>query len=271
MPAEQPVTVRHTVREVAGLLGCSVSTLRAWEKAGLITPDRTAHAYRRYTDADIERFRRIQYLRRVQKLNLPAIRRVLGEPTPPSRAPDAGEYQVSVGQRLRELRDSRAMSLADAATATGLSRSFISMLERGRTGVSMVGLRALLQAYGSTLDGLLDADAPPGHLTHPGERPVLDDRFSGIQIEQLSRARGEMSVQLYRARPGASSEGAYTHTGEEFIFLLRGLAEVTLDGTERCLLRAGDCLYFSSTTPHAWRNAGLEPLEMLWVNTPPSF
>lgn len=51
---------------------------------------------------------------------------------------------------------------------------------------------------------------------------MLDDRFSGIQIEQLSRARGEMSVQLYRAQPGASSEGSYTHTGKEFIFLLRG-------------------------------------------------
>ena len=62
----------------------------------------------------------------------------------------------------------------------------------------------------------------------------------------------------------------YTHEGEEFIYVLRGDLEITVDGEEYSL-KTGDSFYFESATPHRWRNPGRKETLLLWVNTPPTF
>jgi DNA-binding transcriptional MerR regulator/quercetin dioxygenase-like cupin family protein len=263
------MVVQLSIREAAEVIGCSPSTIRLWEQHGLVAPDRKASAHRRYGEDDLARLRHIAYLRRQQKLNLPAIKRVLGGVT----VPEQGNRQpeLALGSRLRELRQSKGLALQQVADANGLSRSFLSMLERGHTGASIVNLKALLDFYGTTLAGLFEAGAGGGHLTRPGERWVLDDGLSGIQIEHLTSGAVQMEVQVFRARPGASSEGSYSHEGEEFIYMLAGTIEVVLAESDQYELRTGDCLYFPSTAMHSWRNTGDELAVMLWVNTPPSF
>lgn len=258
-----------SIREAAEAIGCSPSTIRLWEQHGLVAPNRTASAYRRYGEDDLARLRHIAYLRRQQKLNLPAIKRALGGPTVPEQ--DSRQAELALGSRLRELRQSKGLSLQQVADANGLSRSFLSMFERGHTGASLVNFKALLDFYGTTLAGLFAAGDGGGHLTRPGERPVLNDGLSGIQIEQLTSGPVQMEVHVFRALPGASSEGSYSHEGEEFIYMLTGAIEVVLAERERYELRTGDCLYFPSTTKHSWRNTDDELAVMLWVNTPPSF
>ena len=70
---------------------------------------------------------------------------------------------------------------------------------------------------------------------------------------------------------GASSEGAYNHEGEEFIFVLSGWFEITLDGEEFYQLKPGDSLYFASRRHHSWRNRFDGETVLLWINTPPTF
>jgi DNA-binding transcriptional MerR regulator/quercetin dioxygenase-like cupin family protein len=257
--------IGYTVGEAARRVGVSAATLRVWEREGLITSERSPSGYRRFREADLSRLRRIAHLRRVERLNTAGIRRVLQAEAP--RAMDRGE--VELGPRLRRLRQERGLTLAKAAAAVGLSASFLSELERDRTGVAMATLHRLLDSYGTTLAVLLGPTDVAARPHRAGSGPRV--RNQGVTVEQLAQPEAVMEPQLFTVEPGAGSDGAYTHEGEEFIYVLEGRFEVVLGGRELHVLDAGDSLYYPSTMEHAWRNPGCSPARLIWVNTPPTF
>src|SRR5438034_3645212 len=55
----------------------------------------------------------------------------------------------------------------------------------------------------------------------------------GVKIEQLAEGRCAMDCQRFTLSPGAGSRGQYSHEGEEFIHVLSGRFEITLDGRQR--------------------------------------
>src|SRR5207245_7530991 len=85
---------------------------------------------------------------------------------------------------------------------------------------------------------------------------VLPMLGHGVKIEQLAEGRCAMDCQRFTLSPGAGSRGQYSHEGEEFIHVLSGRFEITLDGRQRYQLNAGDSMYFESTSLHAWVNPG---------------
>jgi quercetin dioxygenase-like cupin family protein len=58
--------------------------------------------------------------------------------------------------------------------------------------------------------------------------------------------------------------------GEKFGLVLKGALEVRV-GEEVQHIRAGDSIYFPAHFPHSWRGMGKEPIEVIWVLTPPRF
>jgi mannose-6-phosphate isomerase-like protein (cupin superfamily) len=86
----------------------------------------------------------------------------------------------------------------------------------------------------------------------------------------LAEGDNVMDCVLIRIAPGGGGGGAYAHEGEEFVFVLSGRLAMTIDGLDHYELKAGDSLYFKSTSPHAWNNPGRIESRVLWVNTPPS-
>jgi uncharacterized cupin superfamily protein len=71
--------------------------------------------------------------------------------------------------------------------------------------------------------------------------------------------------------PGATSEGAYDHAGEEFVYVLEGDVTFWIGEREHYRLHPGDALTFPSTLPHRWRNRARGETRLLWINTPPTF
>ncbi|MDD5567726.1 MAG: cupin domain-containing protein, partial [Candidatus Omnitrophica bacterium] len=69
----------------------------------------------------------------------------------------------------------------------------------------------------------------------------------------------------------ANSGGvSYKHFGQEFVLVLKGAIEITLNDS-MYVLRKGDSIYFNSNVPHEFRNIGNEEAEAIWVITPPTF
>ncbi len=258
--------------EAAQLLGVSTATLRLWERQGLIQPVRTPGGNRRYQEDDLARLRHIQYLRRVERLNAAAIARALTN-APSVRPGGSGPNRENpgLGDRLRAKRRRAGFTLKQVAERTGLSISFLSAIERGVTGPSVSTLNKLTKSYGITILDLLDGQHGVKRLVRTAERPQLPGSGSGVTVEHLALGTLQMEPQLFSVQPGAGSEGAYDHIGEEFIFVLAGTLEIWLEELEHYLLTPGDCLYFPSTLPHRWRNPGSEETKLLWVNTPPTF
>ena len=74
-------------------------------------------------------------------------------------------------------------------------------------------------------------------------------------MDLLAWGNTVMEPHLFTIAPGAGSGDSYAHEGEEFIFVLRGTLDISLEG-EEYVLQAGDSFYFESNTPHTWRNSG---------------
>jgi quercetin dioxygenase-like cupin family protein len=105
-----------------------------------------------------------------------------------------------------------------------------------------------------------------------GDRPVLRLGGDAVRIEQLARGTSLLEPQLFVLAAGATSDGAYAHAGEEFLYLLSGALTVWIGEDETYqLTRAGDALSFPSTLPHRWRNDAGGETRLLWINTPPTF
>jgi DNA-binding transcriptional MerR regulator/quercetin dioxygenase-like cupin family protein len=263
-------TASYTIGEAARRVGVSPSALRLWERQGLVRPRRSEGRYRLYSEDDLDRLLSVRRLRQVDRLNAPGIRRVLRGNV--ANVHD-GERRVD-GRLLRALREQRELSLREAAERSGLSLSSVSALERGESGASVATLQRLTAAYGTTLAELFAGPDTGSHdrLMPAGERPVLRLAGESVRIEQLPRGSTQLEPQLFVLAPGASSDGAYAHAGEEFLYLLSGALTVWVGGDETYqLTRAGDALSFPSTMPHRWRNDAGGETRLLWINTPPTF
>jgi transcriptional regulator with XRE-family HTH domain len=264
--------VYYRVGDIARRLGCSPAVIRGWEQEGIVTPRRSPRGHRIFDEMDLERLRRVYYLRNVEKLNVPAIKKLLdGVDNAPRLRSKPGP--VPLGARLRRLRKERGLTLEGVAASSGLSTSFLSALERGKSNTTVATLRRLLGLYGTTLDALMRAGGRPrvGRVTHTGKRQRITERFSGVVVEQLTNGPAQMEAQLFCVEPGGGSQGAYSHEGEEFIYVLEGQLRLRLGVREQYRLVPGDCAYYPSTLEHEWWNPGDAVARLLWVNTPPTF
>ncbi|ADP14351.1 MerR family regulatory family protein 2 [Achromobacter xylosoxidans A8] len=280
----------YRIGDVARLTGTNISTLRLWEQHGLLVPARTETGQRIYSDADLARVSHIVRLRQINGLNMPAIRRVLEESQaaagavapPPSAgaaaaAPQAREMAdaVALGLRFRAARRHADLSLKEASDETSLPVSFISTFERTGRGATVASLKLLATCYGTSLTALSEASPKPSRnaaeVVRRGHEAQAPSFGAGIQILQLATSLPSLDCQKWILAPGARSEGAYAHHGEECIHVLRGEFSITVDLSAPVTLHAGDSISFLSARPHSWKVVGEEPVELFWVNTPKSF
>lgn len=261
-----------SIGEVSQAVGLAPQTLRLWERERLLKPRRTDRGYRIYTEPDVQRLREIKQLRKVEGLNFAAIRKQLGDAseTPIPNGSAEGEPSEAPGERLRRLRVKAHKTLKEVSEATGLSISFISALERGGSGASVASLRLLAEAYGVNMREVFGADLEQSSpLVRGAERPVMQ-WGNGVRFEEMATGEKVMDPSFIRVPPGTGSEGFYSHNGEEFIYVISGPLFVELKDHGTFRVASGDTLYFPSTTPHRWW-AEEDPVEAVYVNTPPTF
>ena len=255
------------IGEVAKRVGVSPSVIRSWESLGLARPRRTESKYRLFTADEVKLLKRARFLRKVRGLNAAAIVQLLkreGKLRPPSDGNSS-----AIGTHLRQLRARKRLSLAQVARAVGISVGFLSALERSQMSGSVGTLRKLARFYKTNILDFFDASEAGTRQVRPAERKVLE-AGEGVRMELLAWGNTMMEPHLFRVAPEAGSGDAYTHEGEEFIYVLQGDLEITLEDA-KYRLNPGDSFYFESATPHRWRNPGSNETLLLWVNTPPTF
>jgi quercetin dioxygenase-like cupin family protein/DNA-binding transcriptional MerR regulator len=221
--------------------------------------------YRLYSPALLKVLKRIKYLRDVQQLNVPGIKKELGV----SAAPKS-PAQKPLGPRLRRLRQKCGMGLAEAAAQAGISVGFLSAVERSQSMASVATLQRLATTYRTTVMEFFASPRAPGRLVTQADRRILHVH-PGVRMEMLSSGAPMLQSMLFRVAPLAGSEGAYSHAGEEFIFMIAGRLEVWLDELQCFVLNEGDSFWFESSHGHRWFNPGDTEAALLWINTPPTF
>ena len=178
-----------------------------------------------------------------------------------------------VGRRLRELRLRRRLTLREIADRAGLSESFLSRLERGRTSVSITSLQRIAGALAMDVSDLFASDgAAVARVTHRKGRRLISFGTAARKTLLTQKPFHELEVFVAEFDPGGSTgDEPYAHgDSEEVFFVVRGRVELLL-GDETFELTAGDSVQYRSSTPHRVRNTGAEQAEVLFMISPPSF
>ncbi|MFN8593508.1 MAG: MerR family transcriptional regulator [Thermomicrobiales bacterium] len=253
-------------------VGLSPSTLRAWEAAGLFTPQRDAWGRRWYPEETTERLREIRRLRDEDGLSLREIHHrlqeqngALGEILPPHHT------EQRIAQRLKAMRSQLGLTVRQVAERTGLSASYVSSVENGYTRPSVAGLLKLSQAYGANILSFYGPSPQPRRrLVRAGAAEVIAMGDPGVGVALLTPHDSAVEVHLFALAPGASSGGSYRHEGDEFWYVLAGTLGVWLN-EQFFRLEAGDCLAFASTDHHRFANLANGVTTFIGGNTPSTF
>src|SRR6267154_6509503 len=217
------------IGDVARRVGVSPSVIRTWENLGLTRPRRTESKYRLYTTDDVKLLKRARFLRKVRGLNAPAIVELLRRE---GRArPAADGSAVAIGSHLRHLRSQRRLSLAQVAKPIGISVGFLSALERSQMTGSVGTLRKLARFYKTNILDFFDASGTSKRQVRPAERKILE-AGAGVRMELLAWGNTVMEPHLFRIAPEAGSGEPYTHEGEEFLYILQGELQISLEEEE---------------------------------------
>lgn len=180
---------------------------------------------------------------------------------------------LKLGRLLREARRAHGLSLGQVAAATDISRSFLSLVENGRSDITIGRLTRLIHCYGISISDLVPATPPAdAEIVRPQERRQLHSESEGIDFFLLAPdSNRSMMPMLVEFEPGARLAEHGRHPGDEFIIVLTGELELELEGSEPRRLRAGDAAYYSAERPHRFRNASpRKTLRILCVDSPPN-
>jgi transcriptional regulator with XRE-family HTH domain len=171
-----------------------------------------------------------------------------------ARGDPVNEERRLLGERLRMLRVRRRLGLADVALGTGLSRSFIAMLEAGDSDVSVSRLLRIADFYGVWISDLVGSVGPSVEIVPAAEAKRLPVDEGGSVLLLSKQPVRNLQPFLVRLAPGAAIDGGLSHSGEEFIHCVAGTAQLEILDTVH-ILEMGDTASFPGRLPHTYRNA----------------
>lgn len=168
-----------------------------------------------------------------------------------------------IAQRVRDLRQAQGFSLEALATKSGVSRSMISLIERGESSATAVVLERLAAGLGAPLASLFDRPrSAPSPVARSGEQPSWRDPQSGYRRRNVSPDGFPSPIRIVevsfppRARVAYES-GARDVPTHQQVWVLEGAIEVAV-GAALHTLQAGDCLAMKLDEPTMFHNAGRE-------------
>lgn len=166
----------------------------------------------------------------------------------------ASQTALPIGRRLRRARLDRGLTLDQVASAVGLTKSFLSQLERDGTSASVASLQRICQVLGIRIAALLE---PPSHslLRRRNRTPVT---FGGVGVlDYVLTPPDERRLQVFEthiAPDGTAGEELWTaEIDVDLVLVLEGELEIRFED-RIVVLAAGDALTFSPHEPHTWRN-----------------
>ena len=174
--------------------------------------------------------------------------------------PELGER---IAHRIGFLRAEKSLSLDALAAASGVSRSMISLIERGETSPTAVVLEKLAIGLGVTLASLFEpapnqTNADTGPLSRRSDQAEWKDPASGYKRRNVSPAGPAQPVQLVEVHFPAGARvtfdtGLLSVSASQHIWILDGEMQITV-GTDVHRLCEGDCLWMSLDIPRVFHN-----------------
>jgi transcriptional regulator with XRE-family HTH domain len=190
---------------------------------------------------------------------------------------DDMDINAIIARRVRQLRDVQGYSLDELARRSGVSRSNISLIERGQSSPTATVLDKLAAGLGATLASLFEDGRPapePSPVARVAGQPVWTDPDSGYMRRNVSPAVRSL-IQLVDVVFPAGQSVAYGSAAREDdvyqqVWMIEGVMEVTV-GTVQWRLETGDCLAMRLDSAIAYHNPTNSPARYLVALAPTPF
>ena len=179
------------------------------------------------------------------------------------------DEKMAVGRRIKELRTKRGLSLRALANLSRLSTNAISLIERGGNSPTVSSLHSLATALDVPITAFFEQRGD-GQVIHLKKDRRPKSETAGVRMENLGSGLPNQQLEpfLMSIEPGGSSTSSQiTHSGEEFVYVLRG-ALMCMIREQKYHLEEGDSLLFLASQPHIYRNQSSKAAQILIVFQP---
>lgn len=178
--------------------------------------------------------------------------------------------KISVGQRLRELRTLRGLSVRSLAEISGLNFNTLSLMENEKTSPNVSTLQQIAAALHIPITTFFEITFTDKDAVHQKfeDRPKVNLLQGTLEDLGAGMALGEGTPLLLTMKPETSSgPDAIVHTGQEFVYCLEGSIAYWVGDNEH-ILEKDDSLIFQAHIPHRWENRGSTPSRSILIICP---
>ena len=164
---------------------------------------------------------------------------------------------MTLGERLRKIRRMQGRTLKEISGNANITVSLLSKIENNKSQPPIATLTRIASALGVSTSSLLADGEQSGTIFIPAKNTSTRTRADkGYEFFSFATQRKEklMDIFLFVAKKDEVTPQPLNHSGEEFVYVLRGEMKYSV-GSAQYTLKAGDALYFDSESDH-----DLEPL-----------
>ena len=185
-------------------------------------------------------------------------------------------HEALITKNIKELRKLKKITLQQLSDLTGLTKGYLSKIERAKKAPPYSTLNKIAIALNVDAASLLGNHLDKSQdkrisFTRKQDRKrieqigsIADGSLYGYRYEALAYDKHGKNMEPYIIEPAFEDEAIFQHEGEEFMFVLEGKHEFTYDG-ETYIMEKGDCVYFDAAVPHTGKSLGKKKAKLLAV------
>lgn len=184
--------------------------------------------------------------------------------------------EETISKNIYNLRKKRKITLDKLADLTGLTKGYLSKIERSKKAPPYSTLNKIAIAFGVDAASLLEESpqetkniklAFTKKTCGKAVRSVgslAEGSLYGYNYEALASDKSGKNMEPFIIEPSFDEEAIFQHEGEEFMYVLEGRHEFMYDGN-RYIMDKGDSVYFDAAVPHTGRSLGKRKAKLLAV------
>lgn len=179
--------------------------------------------------------------------------------------------ESELGQRIKKFRIRKRITLEELAKKAGITRGYLSKIERSKKAPPVSTLINIAEALNLTLTEIFgeeEGNDTSIRLIKKKDRKIIahDGTIFGYAYQSLAHSFHNRHMDPYililPLRP--KQNVIFQHKGEELLFVLEGVMKF-FHGEKEFIVEEGDCLYFDASIPHYGICHGSKEVKCLMV------
>jgi len=177
----------------------------------------------------------------------------------------------SIAKNIKNLRLNKKMSLDKLSQLTGLTKGYLSKIERSHKAPPLSTLNKIALTMDVDVTFFLKENSEEVKDTRltvvknrDRKKVVTKGSLYGYEYEALAYNKPGKNMEPFIISPALNKEATFQHDGEEFMYVLEGTHEFNYD-EKKYILKKGDSIYFDSRIPHSGRSLGGKKAKILTI------